>query len=102
MFGTSDSTDQEGFLPNFDSGVLRNEWRAEASLGVELRRNRTFLSLIMMPYAVAHSGAASSICAECAPWQLESYQSSVGGAVFLSMGITFAHERLNLPAAEQY
>ena len=88
VLGTS-SSDQEGFLPDFEAGVLRDEWRAEGSAGVELRAQRVFWSFVFLPYVVAHGGTATGVCDQCLPFQVSRYQASFGAALLLTFGVSF-------------
>ncbi len=95
--------DNEGTYPGptLDPQVLRDETRVEGSIGVEMREKRVFASLVLMPYLVAASGSPSGSCRVCDHWDLDSYHSNFGAALFFSFGISFSLTKSRLPTRER-
>ena len=41
------------------------------------------------PYFVAHAGKASGVCESCRAYRFDDIQTRVGGALFVTLGVTF-------------
>lgn len=97
--------------PGFDSGegwptignwgdasayLLRDETRAEASVGVELRRDPLVVSLLAMPYWTTDYGSTSHRrCSGCDTWTLDEFEGRSGLALFISGGVTWTFFKLS-------
>ena len=75
--------------PNVDPRLLRDETRLEGSIGCEVRQKGFFASALFMPYVVTGSGNLTASCGSCEGWETERFRSSFGGALFLTLGISF-------------
>jgi len=73
---------------SIDPQILREETRLEASAGLELRQRSFFASVVLMPYVVTGAGRAAGSCGRCGDWQFHSYDSSIGAALFISVGVS--------------
>jgi hypothetical protein len=79
--------------PRVDLSVQRDEVRAEASAGVELRDGELFLSGVLMPYVVTGAGAATGSCRTCDGYRFDGLRQPFGVALFISLGVTFSFHR---------